>query len=96
MTSKYLLFHDPVEFPILNFCSSRLKTFLQTFVVYKDNISCKPKVIFIASKQKQLKFIFYKKGDKISWLQDFLQILSHLVPLFSRTKSARNLATTKF
>ena len=45
---------------------------------------------------KILKLIFYKRGANFLWLQNFLQILSCLVPLFSGTKSASNHATTKF
>ena len=37
-----------------------------------------------------LKCIFYKKGARISWLKDFLQIFSHPVQQFSGTKSAKN------
>ena len=35
-----------------------------------------------------LKLIQYKNGVKISWLVEYLQILSNLAPLFSGTKSA--------
>ena len=43
-----------------------------------------------------LKFIFYKKGAKISWLHDVLQIFSRKIGAQSGTKFTRNLATTKF
>ena len=43
-----------------------------------------------------LKFIFYKKGAKISWLQDFLQILFWIIGAVpGGKKCVRNLATTK-
>ena len=41
-------------------------------------------------------YLPYKKGAKISWLQDFLQILSRKIGETGWEKFARNLATTNF
>ena len=42
-----------------------------------------------------LKFIFYKKEPKLSWLQEFLQILFWKIETAGVTKFERNLATMK-